>query len=126
MKLSGQLAALLEYLRKHPEGIDRKAAEDELGIYWLACRIRDLKKRGFRFRTIPRKVPTRYRKKDGTAKTTTIVSYVLVEEKRTEEPASSTEGESPDKDGPRPPASSRPIRYFEPPKIDKRGQRRMF
>lgn len=123
MSLSGQPAALLAYLKKHPEGIDRKIAEEELGIYWLSCRIRDLKRKGYRFRITPKEVRTRQGKK------TTIAVYHLItdDEKETKAEAPTTPGadRSPDKDGRPVSAPSASPRHFGPPTIDKKGQSRL-
>ena len=118
MGLSGQPAALLAYLRKHPEGIDRKIAEEELGIYWLSCRIRDLKRKGFRFRITPKTVRTRQGKK------TTIAIYHLIEDEA-EAPEIPGANRSPDKDVAPIPAPSASPKRFGPPTVDRKGQRRL-
>ncbi len=118
-----QVDALLAYLRKHPEGIERKGAEKELGICSLARRVCDLIDRGEKIGKRRKKVPTRY------GRATYLVVYYLAKEKKedkAEAPAATVDDRSPDKDDRPAPALSVSPRRFANPRRDRSGQKRFF
>ena len=117
-----QVDALLAYLRKHPEGIERKAAEKELGICSLSRRVCDLIGRGEKVGKRRKKVPSRY------ARATYVVVYYLEKKKedKAEAPAATADDRSPDKDDRPAPALSVSPRRFSDPRRDKTGQQRFF
>ena len=111
---ASQVEALLAYLREHPEGIDRKKAEEELGICSLSRRICDVQDLGIGIKKRWREVKTRY------TKTTKIAVYSLDVDKVTEAPATPAADRSPDKDDRSVPAP--PSRSFGIPTEEKSGQ----
>lgn len=118
---ASQVESLLAYLRKHPEGIDRKTAEEELGICSLSRRICDVQEAGHGIKRRWREVKTRY------TKPTKIAVYSLDVDKVTEAPATPAADRSPDKDDrPVPAPPSQEPKRFEPPTQDRRGNRLLF
>jgi len=117
-KLS-QAEALLLYLRKHPEGIDRQKAKDELGIYELPRRICDLRQRGIPISAKPKSVPSRYN-------ATRVKVYTLELEEERKAPEAAAQERPPDKDSDGPaPAPSETAKSLEP-KEERSGQGLMF
>jgi len=113
-----QAEALLAYLRKHPEGIDRQKAKDELGIYELPRRICDLRERGIAIVKTEKKVPSRYN-------ATRIKVYKLEPDEEKKAPATAIDERPPDKAEDPSPAPYQTAKSLEP-KIEKGGQTRFL
>ncbi len=83
MRENTHLTRLLAYLKEHPS-ITQKQCTDELGNTRLASTVfklnRHFEKNGddLTIISLPRKVPTRFRTKDGSPKVTTVAEYKLV------------------------------------------------
>jgi hypothetical protein len=116
-----QVDALLAYLKRHPEGIDRGTADEELGICSLARRVCDLIDLGYRIGKRRKKVPTRY-----TRSTYLVVYYLEDPPKATEAPATMSEGRSPDEGDSPVPAPPPSPRGFKPQTEERGGQGLMF
>jgi len=109
---------VLLYLCEHPEGIDRRTADRELGIGSLSRRICDLLDNGVQIEKKTKTVQTRY------SKATRIVVYSLEPETR-KAPAAVAYTRPPDKDDRPAPAPSATAKKLAP-EIDKNGQRLLF
>ena len=68
---------LLSYLKEYGSITSLEAIRD-LGNTRLSAYIFDLKEEGYNIETESTKVPTRWTKKDGTRKTTTVAKYTLL------------------------------------------------
>jgi len=76
-----QTSDILQHLKDGRE-LTQKQAINEYGAYRLSSIIHSLRRQGHDIVSVPKKVKTRYKTKDGRNRTTTISSYVLNEKKK--------------------------------------------
>jgi hypothetical protein len=74
-----QTSDILQHL-KDGKRLTQKEAINEYGAYRLSGIIHSLRKQGYNITSIPKKVPTRYHKSDGSPVMANVVEYKLQDE----------------------------------------------